>query len=113
MNMVAKKTVLRPICDCSSYRFPHRAGGGACTCEYGVSRLPHSSPSIKLQQLCAACGQPAKGRDVDFGIGAYEFWGCKGVDTDVQHVSECCEAGFVDNSRREADSHPEWFNNKV
>lgn len=71
-------------CYCSSYPFPHRMGSGQCKC-------------WPLDRLCEACGQPAHGMTVDYGIGSYEFWGMRGVHRDVQRVSECCEAGFMDN----------------
>lgn len=35
--------------------------------------------------------------EVDFGIGAYEYWGATGVDIRLSHVSDCCEAEFVDD----------------
>ena len=104
-------STLRPVCDCSSYAFPHRAGGGRCDCSWSTVRqwdyvnkkfLPDR---IKLDELCEGCGQPAETREMDFGIGAYEFWGACGVDTNIQTVSECCEAGMVPNSRAEHLKH--------
>ena len=59
-------------------------GGGKCECG-------------RNDDLCASCHLPANGSFHDFGIGAYEYWGAKGVDTNVQYVSNCCEAGFVKN----------------
>ena len=35
---------------------------------------------------------------MDFGIGAYEFWGSPGVDTQLCYVSQCCEASEVPNT---------------
>lgn len=35
---------------------------------------------------------------MDFGIGSYEYWGCPGVDVDIQQVTECCETGTVPNT---------------
>lgn len=29
---------------------------------------------------------------MDFGIGAYEFWGARGFQIDLVAVSDCCEA---------------------
>lgn len=71
-------------CHCTSYPFPHRMGSGKC----------EAHPS---DRLCSECGQPAEAETVDFGIGAYEFWGMRGVHRDVQTVSVCCGAGFMDN----------------
>lgn len=79
-------------CHCSSYRFPHRMGGGKCNAWHG-------------DELCSACGQPASAITVDFGIGAYEFWGSKGFHRDVQVVSDCCEAALMQNTH----SEKEWF----
>ena len=72
------------VCHCAAYSFPHRAGGGQCTCD-------------GAEDLCSSCHLPAEGKFKDFGIGAYEYWGAPGVDTDVQYVSVCCEASFVKN----------------
>lgn len=74
----------QPVCHCAAYRFPHRAGGGACEACDG-------------QQLCEACRLPAEGYDCDFGVGLTEFWGRVSRHTDVQHVSECCEAPLIEN----------------
>lgn len=51
----------------------------------------------KLDRLCEDCGQPAEEITVDFGVGAYEYWGYRGVHRDVQRVSACCEASLVEN----------------
>jgi hypothetical protein len=40
---------------------------------------------------CATCGKPCDWKRVDCGIGPYEFWGQKCIDTNVQVLSECCE----------------------
>lgn len=44
-------------------------------------------------------------KDMDFGIGSYEFWGCPGVDTNVQTVTVCCEVGTVPNRWSERLKH--------
>lgn len=82
----------RYTCHCSSYRFPHRMGGGKCKTYPG-------------DDLCSACGQPAVPTKVDFGIGDYEFWGARGVHRDVRTVSDCCEADMMENTHAD----PEWF----
>jgi hypothetical protein len=86
---------MQHVCHCSSYRFPHRMGGGDCKAWHD-------------DVLCEACGQPAELTTVDYGIGAYEFWGIPGVHRDVHTVTVCCEAGTVDNVR----SRSEWFPDK-
>ena len=44
---------------------------------------------------CVACKQECHVIKVDFGIGAYEFWGERGVHRDVQEVSSCCEEDWT------------------
>lgn len=93
--MTARKRAERAICYCVSYPFPHRAGGGKC------SAYPHAPES-----LCACCGLPADTMTVDFGIGAYEYWGSKGIHSDVQEVTACCESDFVPNRPGSFDPPP-------
>lgn len=59
----------------------------------------------RVSELCSGCGQPAETTEIDFGIGAYEFWGACGVDTDVQTVTTCCEQYLVPNSWSERVKH--------
>ncbi len=40
---------------------------------------------------CAFCGKECDTKEVDFGIGSYEFWGARGVDIQLCEVSSCCE----------------------
>lgn len=72
------------ICKCTAYKFPHKEGGGKCN--YGDDSYKH---------VCLSCHQPCEVGAVDFGIGPYEFWGRKGIDKDVQIVSDCCESDFT------------------
>ena len=46
--------------------------------------------------FCSDCKQECTGVPRDFGIGAYEFWGDKGVHKDVHIVSPCCESEVVE-----------------
>ena len=78
---------MKALCHCAAYRFPHRAGGGQCPAD-----------SHDPQDLCAACLMPTEAITADFGIGAYEYWGCKGVHRDIRTVSACCEDSLIDNS---------------
>ena len=104
---VIMASLYKPVCDCSSYSFPHRAGGGRCSCSWSIVKewdylaKAWRTPYIKLDELCEGCGQPAETSDVDFGIGAYEYWGAPGVDVNVQNVTDCCEMSLVSNSRAE------------
>jgi len=41
---------------------------------------------------CGDCRNECDQVLVDMGIGHYEFWGRRGVDTCKQWVSNCCEA---------------------
>lgn len=99
---------LKPICHCTSYRFPHRAGGGKCVCSWYPAKK--QNPYIPgqpatwgpakaiVEDICSCCGQPADTREVDFGIGSYEYWGSTGFDSNVQTVSSCCEAPMMENT---------------
>lgn len=42
--------------------------------------------------FCSDCGKECTVIEVDFGIGAYEYWGAPGVDIQIADVSDCCEA---------------------
>jgi hypothetical protein len=46
---------------------------------------------------CEACGRECRRITVDFGIGAYEYWGAPGYDVRLADVSDCCEADCVDD----------------
>jgi hypothetical protein len=72
------------MCYCEAYHFPHRAGGGRCRSEGEI-------------ELCSACRQPFEGREYDFGIGVYEYWGQMREDVNVQVVSKCCLAPATSN----------------
>jgi len=41
--------------------------------------------------ICPECGQECIGVWVDFGIGAYEYWGATGFDSQKEFVTQCCE----------------------
>lgn len=45
---------------------------------------------------CTECGQECTVIEVDFGIGAYEYWGATGYDSQICDVSDCCEADTQD-----------------
>ena len=91
-DMAKPKQRHTEVCYCSAYKFPHRAGSGKCQ---GPGEL-----------LCSACGEVAEGTSVDFGIGAYEYWGSKGVDRNVQWVSRCCEASLLENTPNKPEASP-------
>jgi hypothetical protein len=55
---------------------------------------------------CEDCGKMVRGTWADFGIGAYEYWGYKGVDTNFQFVSECCEAPILDETGAYVEHDP-------
>jgi len=52
---------------------------------------------------CTECGELCNAKDVDFGIGAYEYWGQRCVDRNIQTVSDCCEAEIRDYPLEEDD----------
>lgn len=41
---------------------------------------------------CSECRNLCNDVERDFGIGSYEYWGASGSDSNIQTVSECCEA---------------------
>lgn len=102
--------VYQPVCHCGAYRFPHRVGGGKCECRIERCYRGWGQPKLKVSDICESCGQAASGVEMDFGIGHYEFWGSVGFHTDVQVVSECCEASIIENTEANALAHrKEWF----
>ena len=57
---------------------------------------------------CGECGKHCDQVEFDFGIGPYEFWGRRGVDTNQQWVSDCCEAKvFEDEDLRVEEDEPD------
>ena len=45
------------------------------------------------EYICPACGvADPEIVTIDFGIGAYEYWGAVGYHTDEHPVTRCCEA---------------------
>lgn len=73
-------------CHCSAYPFPHRLSGGKCEAR---------CDSV----FCGDCGQPCYPKQIDEGIGAYEYGGAPGVDIRIVTVSDCCEALVYQDSR--------------
>jgi hypothetical protein len=45
---------------------------------------------------CKECGKECTGKQVDEGIGPYEFWGAPGVHHDWVTLSDCCDADVLD-----------------
>jgi len=41
--------------------------------------------------ICPHCHKDVEGKWVDEGIGAYEYWGAKGVHTQMDFVCEECD----------------------
>jgi hypothetical protein len=50
---------------------------------------------------CQCCGEHVTAVCEDYGIGAYEYGGAPGFDSDEQWVSPCCEADVGDNPPEE------------
>ena len=44
------------------------------------------------QQFCPDCKESCEPIVVDNGIGPYEFWGARGFHSQIEVVSNCCEA---------------------
>lgn len=51
-----------------------------------------------LPCICSDCSKESTAKVVDNGIGSYEYWGANCVDTQLEVVSECCEAECSDLS---------------
>lgn len=46
--------------------------------------------------ICSGCEEPCLIKMQDEGIGAYEYWGIRGVHHDYVPVSECCGDDIID-----------------
>jgi hypothetical protein len=53
-------------------------------------------PMITYDAVCKECNTLCHTITVDHGIGAYEYWGSVGYDTQEVTVSDCCEADYDD-----------------
>ena len=100
-----KPRLIAPACSCAAYRFPHRAAGGKCECLPAVgvdeNRLTRP-PALVLPPLCEGCGLPASTHEEDDGYGLTEAWGHVTDHVDLHDVTDCCGAGLVANTAREA-----------
>lgn len=54
---------------------------------------------------CSGCGEECHMVTVDFGIGAYEYWGATGWDSQIADVSNCCETDILDDDLQEPDEY--------
>ena len=45
-----------------------------------------------ISGFCSHCGEECTSITRDEGVGAYEYWGSKGVHHDYVEVSPCCDA---------------------
>jgi hypothetical protein len=54
--------------------------------------------------ICEDCWQECQIVSVDYGIGAYEYWGAKGVHHDYGAGSSCCEAEVFEGGCKEIRS---------
>lgn len=54
-------------------------------------------------KYCTFCKQECEVDVVDEGIGAYEYWGAKGVDIRLVEVSSCCGEDMTDEPIEEED----------
>lgn len=89
----------RLVCHCKAYSFPHRAGSGNCDCSYSASYSRDLNDyKIELSSICSQCGLASDSKEVDEGIGSYEFWGAPGVDSNWVRISDCCGAPMAPNS---------------
>lgn len=47
-----------------------------------------------VRYICDCCLQECNIKEIDIGIGQYEFWGSRGNDVRMLEVSDCCEDSF-------------------
>jgi hypothetical protein len=45
---------------------------------------------------CPSCKANVTAKSVDFGIGSYEYWGCRSVHVDIREVCPDCEGNLLD-----------------
>ena len=55
--------------------------------------------------ICKGCGEEARLIKIDVGIGSYEYWGCRGNDSQIEVVTECCEDDFELGPNESIDDH--------
>lgn len=64
-----------------------------------------------VKAICSECGEPCNLREVDNGIGPYEFWGQRGTHHDYAIETDCCGADGLDefgNIIEEVDSEKDY-----
>jgi hypothetical protein len=89
----------RLVCHCKAYAFPHRIGSGPCEATYNTAyRTDPTDYRVEFDPICSECGLASESKEVNEGIGCYEFWGAPGVDNDWVRISECCGAPMAPNS---------------
>ena len=44
---------------------------------------------------CSECRELCDDVERDFGIGAYEYWGATGTNSNMQRVSACCDGDLL------------------
>jgi len=93
LKRVGKYDAKEP-CDCSGLDHDHEYADDGCLGE-------HPGP------FCGSCRAPCEPRTTDEGIGPYEFWGSKGVDSNIVTVSDCCEADLYEDFELQIGYTPE------
>ena len=54
-----------------------------------------------IKGWCENCNDTVSGKPVDFGIGAYEYWGYRGVNKQIVIVCDECEEPLEDYEEME------------
>jgi hypothetical protein len=60
------------------------------------------------ENYCSNCLKPCDGVMVDNGIGCYEYWGRKDVDTNWCFESECCGSTVMYNGHEAEQPEPDF-----
>jgi hypothetical protein len=63
---------------------------------YAIESEPHVDVDERPMGYCPSCQCKVRPARVDFGIGSYEYWGCKGVHHDWRDVCPTCETEVTD-----------------
>lgn len=60
--------------------------------------------NLPRRGYCTSCLKECTIKYVDNGIGSYEYWGAKSVDTQIDAESECCGAEVSETPLEEEET---------
>lgn len=59
--------------------------------------------------FCGDCGKHCNAIPLDNGIGAYDYMGARGYDTNVSIVSDCCEGDLFEDPDLIIKANPDHY----